>query len=36
MQNTMGIAVNAILAIIFEPKYSIKPEVYIGVNEALY
>lgn len=36
MQNTMNIAVNTLLAITLEPKYTVKPGVYIGLNEAVY
>lgn len=36
MQNTKNIAVNTILAITLEPKYTVKPGVYIGLNEAVF
>lgn len=36
MQNTMNIAVNTVRAITVEPKCSIKPGVFIGLNEMVY
>lgn len=35
VQNTMNIAVNTVLAITLEPKYTIKPGVCIGLNETM-
>lgn len=36
MQNTMNIAENTVLAITLKPKYTVKPGVYIRLNEAVY
>lgn len=36
MWNTMNIAVNTIVAVTLEPKYTVKPGMYIGLNEAVH